>query len=169
MAAYFPVPIPRIQAPSIQLPLDGELHRITVTWNVSAQRFYFNLYNSSSVWIVTKPLIATGPGREILGVAYEEKLRSVRVTLKHPFWRPLGQIVYYTLEGVDPSWLNGKHRCEVIAPDEFLFHHVSDDPSKTIDPGHIPYNGTASRYVNLVEGYMTTSVLIFRNRQFEVS
>ena len=25
--------------------LDGVMHKLTVTWNVSAQRYYFNLYD----------------------------------------------------------------------------------------------------------------------------
>jgi len=167
MGDVFPLPLPKIRAPSVWLVLDGSQHTITVTWNVSAQRRYFNLYDSSAVWIVTKPLIETGPGLEIASIVYEKKLRSMRVTLKKPFWRPQGQIVDYTLEGVDPAWLNGEHRCEVIAPDQFLFY-VTGNPSQTLDPGQIALCGAAHRYVDLVKGMMQTSKLIFRDEKFEV-
>jgi hypothetical protein len=167
MPDIFPIPITPGRAPTMSLWLDGAYHQLSVTWNVSAQRRYFNLYNQFGVWVMTAPLIETGPGKMLVGITYVKELRSMRCTMAEPTWRPLGQMVDYWLEGVDPLWLNGKHRSETIGVNQFMFP-VLNNPSLTVDPGQIALFGTASRFANLVEGYMERSVLIFRNRQFEV-
>ena len=156
------------QTPKFTLTLDDTFHTMTVTWNVSAQRFYFNLYDSFSTWIVTAPLIATGPGLRIESLEYDRRLRSMVVRLNEPHWRPLGQIVDWWLEGVDPAWLNGKHRCEMTGLSEFVFYLAPRPPAVTGDPGQIALAGTAHRYANLVEGYIENNALIFRNDAFEV-
>ena len=155
------------RAPNYAVDLDGAIHKLTVTWNVSAQRFYFNLYDPMGVWLVTAPLIETGPGLNIQEMVYDARLRSVVVRLLEPHWRPLGQIVDWSLEGVDPDNLNGLHRCEMTGNAEFVFH-VARNPIIGVNPGQMALHGTAHRYANLVKGYIETSMMIFRNGSFEV-
>ena len=69
------------EAPNFMVELDAMMHRVTVTWNVSAQRFYFNLYDPMGIWLVTAPLIETGPGLNIGEMFYDAPLRSVVVRL----------------------------------------------------------------------------------------
>lgn len=166
MPDLFPIPPAPGQTPMVLARIDGGIHQISVTFNVSAQRYYFNIYDQFGVWVCTRALIETGPGQMIIGISYEKPLRSMLVTLGEPWFRPLGQIVDLWLEGVDPEWLNGPHRSEVVSQTEFLFP-VLGNPSLTIDPGLIALHGTASRFFNLVDGYKT-NVLIWRNRKFEV-
>lgn len=168
MARALAMPEASSEAPKFTLRLNGEFHVLTVTWNVSSQRYYFNLYDSFGTWIITAPLIATPAGRRIESIVYEAKLRSMRVTLLEPHWRPLGQIVDWTFEGTDPDWLQGRHRCEITGVSEFLFFIARSAPALAIDPGQITLCGTAHRYVNLTEGYIENSQLIFRNNAFEV-
>lgn len=158
----------RNRAPNFMVELDGVMHKLTVTWNVSAQRFYFNLYDQMGVWVVTAPLIETGPGLIIGEMFYDAPLRSVVVRLLEPHWRPLGQIVDWTFEGVDPDNLNGPHRCTMTGLSEFIFY-VADNPIVGVNPGQMALHGTAHRYADLVKGYTETSVMIFRNNAFEVS
>jgi hypothetical protein len=168
MPNYLRLPHRPSQAPKFTMTLNGEFHTLTVTWNVSAQRYYFNLYDSFGTWVVTAPLIPTAPGVRVSSLVYSPKLRSMVAKLVEPHWRPLGQIVDYTLEGVDPAWLNAKHRSETTGADEFVFYLSRAAVPVDVDPGQIALAGTAHRYVNLVEGYIENATLIFRNDAFEV-
>jgi hypothetical protein len=164
---YIPLRPAGLRAPNFPVELDGSMHRVTVTWNVSAQRYYFNLYDALGIWLVSAPLIATAPGLRINGLVYDAPLRSMVVRLLEPHWRPLGQIVDWWIEGADPDSLNGLHRCETTGANEFIFY-VGDNPFLDIDPGHIALAGTAHRYANLTKGYIKDSVLLFRGGAFEV-
>ena len=52
-------------APSPQAPfqfeavLDGTTYTVIVTWNVSGQRYYINVYALDQTWIFTLPLIGS--------------------------------------------------------------------------------------------------------------
>jgi Domain of unknown function (DUF6983) len=162
MTVYLPFQPSSSIAPSFYVTINGAQYSVTVKWNVSAQRYYFDLYDQSGTWIVTLPLLDSTASRQIAAFAYDPDLRAMQVTIDPPFWRPAGQMEDITLENVDPPSLNGTVRAQVI-----------DDANRTFplaqDPGQIVTLGSVNRYMNLIAGYIPGWRMIFRNSAFEVS
>ena len=158
--------------PKFRATLDGNDYDIKITWNVSAQRYYVNVYDLSGNWTVTVPMIQSPPARAVNRLVYDPLRLVMTVELvAPPFWpvpigstgtfSPPGTIVDYYLENFDPTVLNAKWRCLHINDTYFSF------PLDT-NPGQINILGSVSRYLNMVEG-LFTSTLIYRNGAFEVN
>jgi hypothetical protein len=158
--------------PTFQVTLDGTNYQVTVTWNVSAQRYYINIYGTDNTWIITVPLIQTPPARGVASVVYDNLRRVMTITMVDPSqWSiplsaagtstPPGTIVDYTLENFTPDVLNGKQRSIHITNTDFSF-------SLANDPGQVLILGSVSRILNMIGG-MFDSTLIYRNGAFEVT
>src|SRR5215475_13717233 len=98
-----------MRPPTFTATLDGVNHKIILTWNISAQRYYVNVYDDSGAWVVTVPLITTPPARKISSVSYDPFKNLVNVQLTDPTTWPIplppgglitkpGTIIQYTLE-----------------------------------------------------------------------
>ena len=172
MATIIPFIPSNIQAPTFTANLDGENYRVVITWNVSAQRYYLNIYDQNAVWILTIPLVQSPPGRGVNNLTYDPLRRVVTVELVAPPLWPVpigstgtfntpGTIVDYNLENFDPPVLNAKWRCLHIN-DTFFEFPLADDP------GQINIVGSVSRYISMVGG-LFDSTLIYRNGAFEVN
>jgi hypothetical protein len=159
-------------APNFTVTLDGSPYNVIVTWNISAQRYYINIYGSNGTWVITVPLFQSPPARAVNGLVYDPLRRVMTVELvAPPLWpvpigstgtaTPPGTIVDYTLENFDPALLNTKWRCLHINDTFFSFPLVNN-------PGQINILGSVSRYLNMVSG-LFDSTLIYRNGAFEVS
>ena len=162
-----------ISVPTLNVTLDGDDYSVTVTWNISAQRYYINIYGSDGTWITTVPLVSTPPGRNINTVVFDPFLSRVTVTMVDPLlWpvplspaglaTPAGIIIDYTLEGFDPDTYNGTFRGMNINETTFVF------PMAT-DPGPVVIVGNVNRLMNMAAGVFTTSSLIYRNGAFEIN
>jgi hypothetical protein len=151
-----------ISPPSFNAVLDGSSYRVTVTWNISAFRYYVNIYDTSGNWIITVPLITTPPAETIASISYDRMSGLINVTKNAGLYKKPGQIVRYTLEGFQPDVLNGYWRCLTINTQQFSFPIDSD-------PGLITTIGTANRLMNMVATVFSTSTLVYRNGNFEVS
>lgn len=158
--------------PKFPVVLDGQNYTVTVTWNVSAQRYYVNVYDNVGNWIVTVPMTQSPPSRAVNGLSYDPLRRVMTVELvAPPFWpvpigstgtfSPAGTIVDYYLENFDPTSLNAKWRCLHINDTFFSFPLEQN-------PGEINLLGSVSQYMNMVGG-LFKSTLIYRNGAFEVS
>jgi hypothetical protein len=159
--------------PTFNAVFDGATYSVTVTWNISAQRYYVNIYGADGTWIVTVPLVQTPPGRTITGVTWDSIRRVVTVQMVDPSSWPIplskaglntspGTIVDYTLENFDPSVLNQKWRSLHINDLSFSFPLAND-------PGPINILGSVSRIMNMVGGIFITSTFAYRNGAFEVT
>lgn len=172
MTTIIPFVPSRIKAPSFDATLDGAVYSITVTWNVSARRYYINVYDQNSTWILTVPLISTPPGRAVDSVVYDPFLNRCTVTLVSPSEWPVplspsgintkpGTMIDYTLQGFQPDTYNGKVRGMHINETTFVFPMASD-------PGPLVVVGTVHRFLNMVESVFFNSSLIYRNRAFQI-
>lgn len=158
---YIPFKPGGVAPPQFYVEFDA-VYSMTVKWNVSAQRYYFDLYDPYGTWVVTLPLISTAANIPIAAWAYDPLQRAMRFTLSRPWFRPVGQMIDITVAGVDPTVLNGVKRCEVINEFDRQF-------PLALDPGQIVTLGSKNVYNNLIEGYIPGWVMIFRNNQFEIS
>jgi len=157
---------------SFPATLDGIVCNVIVTWNVSSQRYFINVYDNTGRWVVTTGLVASPPARSIDSVVYDPNQLNLNVFLVSPIEWPIplspgglatkpGTIMDYTLEGFTPVIFNGKYRGMHITETHFIV------PMAT-NPGIPVITGVASRLLDMVSGYFN-STLIYRNSSFEVS
>src|SRR6516162_9743081 len=159
-------------APNFKVTLDNVDYKIIVTWNISAQRYYVNVYGLDGSWVITVPLYQSPPSRAVNSLLYDNLRRVMTVELvAPPLWpipigstgtmTPPGTMVDYYLENFDPTILNVKWRCLHINDTYFEFPLAND-------PGQINVLGSVGRYLSMVDGIFS-STLIYRNGAFEVS
>jgi hypothetical protein len=152
--------------------LDGLDCKITTTWNVSAQRFYINVYQVDGSWIVTVPVISSPPSRSIQSVKFNPFQLVLEVVMVPPELWPIplspgglattpGTIMDYTLEGFSPNTYNGIFRGTHINGNLFTVPMAND-------PGSLTVTGFVSRKLNMIAGVFQTSTLIYRNNAFEI-
>jgi hypothetical protein len=155
------------------MTLDGNLYSVIVTWNISALRFYINIYDQQGNWIITTALVSTPPGRTVKSVDYDPFLSILNVEMVDPSLWPIpvspegiltkpGQIVEYTLAGFTPDTYNGTYRAMTLSPTKFSFAMASD-------PGPVNILGTVNRLLNMAAPVFRNSTLVYRNGAFEVN
>jgi hypothetical protein len=156
---------------SFAATLDGAPYTIKTSWNVSAQRYYINVYSSTGAWVLTTALTQSPPARQIASVNFNPFQNVLEVDMISPLTSsfPLspggiyvkpGTIVDYTLEQFTPTTYNGLFRGMHV--NETLF-----TVPMTTDPGALTIMGYVSRKLNMVAP-LFTSTLIYRNGAFEV-
>lgn len=147
-------------APSFNPMLDDTPYTVVVTWNVSAQRFYVNVYAIDGTLVCSVPLVESTSGVPLASLEYDPNQRVMIATQKARMWRPIGQIVQFYLQDCDPDSLNGLYDSTVLSMNQFSFPVDSD-------PGPIKQPGSNQRYMNMLGPWFTSS-MIYRNGQFEV-
>lgn len=159
--------------PKFVATFDGTSYNVEVTWNISAQRYYINIYDLTGNWILTTPLVTTPPSRPIASVVYNNLRNVVTVQMTDPSQWPVplspeglltppGTMIDYTLDNFVPAVLNATWRSMQVTPTTFEF------PLAT-DPGQVTVIGFVSRKLNMISGVFTTSTFIYRNGAFEVN
>jgi hypothetical protein len=152
--------------------LDGQYYNIKITWNVSAQRYYVNVYGSDGLWVVTVPLVSSPPSRPIETVTYDPFQLVLLVQMVSPTKWPLplspeglsqspGTITDYTLAGFVPNTYNGLFRGMQLNATQFTV-------PMAVNPGSLIVTGYVSRQLNMLAGIFQTSTLIYRNNAFEI-
>jgi len=171
MTTIIPFLPSNIAAPTFKATFDGQDCTLKITWNLSAERYYVNVYDSKGVWVITIPLISSPPAREAVSAVFDPFLNAMTIEMKpYSFWNfpyagvatKLGTMIDYTLDGFQPDTYNGKFRCLHLKPLTFTFPMPKD-------PGPLVLLGRVSRYLNMVASVFTTSSLIYRNGAFEIS
>jgi hypothetical protein len=161
MTTYVQFKASNIVAPQYHITLDNDTYLLVVTWNLSSQRFYINIYATGGVWICTVPLIETEIGNNITSMNYDDLQRVMVVTIDSDLHRPPGQIVRFTIENCQPNSVNGTYYCLMLNSNTFTF-------PLPIDPGKISILGSATRLSNMIEGFFQTSSLVYRSSMFEI-
>lgn len=161
MTTYIPFAPSNIAAPQFMATFDGNQYSIVITWNISSQRYFINVYGLDGTWICTVPLIGTSSGVNITALSYDPTQGVMDATVESPNWRPVGQILSMYIENCQPDVINGAYDCLMITPNTFSF-------PISADPGQATVLGSASVFMNMIAGYFKQSSLIFRNSMFEV-
>jgi len=65
MTTYYPFTPSATQPFQFQPTFDGNVYTVVVTWNVSGQRWYYNIYTLSGVRVVTQALISSPDNYDI--------------------------------------------------------------------------------------------------------
>ncbi len=173
MTTIIPFVPSNITLPTIPMQLDGSDYTITVSWNVSAQRYYVDVYDSDGTWIITTPLVSSPPARSIKRITYDPFLNINVVEMVSPdLWpaplspaglaTPPGKIIDYTILGCSPDTYNGKFRCLHLNETTFTLPMPAN-------PGPMAILGTVNRMLDLIEPLFNTSTLVYRNSAFEIN
>jgi hypothetical protein len=150
-----------VAAPSFQATLDKDLYAVSVTWNVSSQRYFVNVYSAGAALVMSVPLTVSPKGVELAALDWDANQRVVVAQLKDPWWRDAGQIVRYTIEDCEPDTFNGTFDCLTITPNSFSFPMIAN-------PGQAKVLGSVNRYLNMLAPWFKTSTMIYRGNAFEV-
>jgi hypothetical protein len=148
-------------APNFQVTLDGATYNIVITWNVSAQRFYVNVYDSNGNLICAVPLTESPPDITISDMYWDQNRQVVVVNSPTYICRPYGQIVRYTISNCYPDVFNGTFNCLMESLHVFSYQMVND-------PGQIVTIGSAGVHFNMLEPWFNSS-FIYRKKRFEVN
>lgn len=161
MTSIIPFVPSNISAPTFNAALDGANYTVAVTWNISAARYFLNIYDTSGNWILTTALVTTPTGKSVDQASYDPKAGLMTMVKNASWYRKPGQLVDYTLSGFDPPMLNGLWRCLTINTVTFTFPIAQD-------PRPIVTLGTTNRLMNMVASKFK-STLVYRNGCFEVN
>jgi hypothetical protein len=173
MTTIIPFLPSNLKVPTFLATFDGDTYTVRVTWNISAYRYYINIYGADGSWIITVPLITTAPGRQINSVVYDPLQLLLTFQLPDPADWPLplspagtntkpGTIVDYTISGFQPNTYNGSFRCLQINPTTFSTPMAND-------PGPVVVYGVVDRLLNMISSVFQTSTLVYRNGAFEIN
>lgn len=161
MAAIIPFVPSAVQAPEFLVTLDNQTYRVLVTWSLAGQRYYINIYNLDGTLIVCRALVGSPVGSDIASMSWTNG--TVTVETKEAHGLMLYSMARITIAGVAPAAYNGQQ--EVFVTGRYTFTYPL-----AANPGEVVTQGSASQNLNMVDGYFTTSTLVFRtaNSQFEV-
>ena len=162
MTSYYPVTPSQTTAPSVQVTLDGVLYTLTCLWSIFGQRYYVQSTSQSGAIIFLLPLVETSPAVPLSTASWTEATGLVTVQTVSPLSFPIGSLVNLTIVGCSPATYNGLYPCSMLNATTFTFELGAD-------PGLFSTPGSVSFLLNLAAGYFTTSTLIYRNGQFEVT
>lgn len=161
MTATFLDFTPSILAPfSFQPTFGTDQYVVVVTWNVSGQRFYVNVYDLSGDLIVCRGLVETGPVS--LATIIWDGVSTATATLGPPHYVPPGAVASIWVSRTG-SGFDGGQTALSTGPYTLTFPLVSD-------PGVAqPASGAVQFPLNLVDGYIPNGWLLYHadTNQFE--
>jgi hypothetical protein len=151
----------RSQAPSFMPTLDGQEYTISITWNISAQRYYVNCSSLDGTLLFSVPLISSLSPMEIETLEWDEFNGRVIATTVAPLGLPIGQVINLTVIGAIPNTYNGTGFTSILSKNQFTYPIINN-------PGQAFIMGSVEYLINMAKGYFQ-STLIYRNEMFEVS
>lgn len=160
MPTYYPYVASPAAPFSFQPTLDGAQYLATIRWNLFGQRRYLFLTQLDGTPVVTTPVIESPPSLTLASLSWANGAVTAVTALPHNFQS--GSTVALTVSGCVPATYNAQ--TQAFVPD----HQTLTYPLIG-DPGPATMLGVADWVVNIVAGYFTTSSLVFRNGQFEVT
>ena len=142
--------------------LDGQTYSVTVTWSLFGRRWYINVYNLNGRLIVSKALIGSDLGAVIESLDWVNG--AVILTTEVPHGYNYLDTVNITVSGCLPETYNGRVQA-LVTGDRTLRYPLAVRPGGATQFGVVTYD------INLIEGYFSTSSLVYRSQsnQFEVT
>lgn len=160
MTTYYPFYPNQSQAFSFQPSFDGSQYLVTVRWNLFGLRWYVNITDLNGNPIVTLPRIESPVALPLASISWANNL--VTIVTQQPHGYQIGLTIAVTIAGCAPAGYNGMVDAFVLDGETLTYPLV-------MDPGSATAIGSVDWFVNMVAGYFTTSTLVYRNQQFEVS
>lgn len=160
MTTYYPFAPSQTSSINFQPTLDGNVYVVTVTWNLFGQRYYVNVTELNGTPVVTRARTASPPSLALASLTWANG--TVTAVTQSPHGYAIGSMVAIDVVNCAPSAYNGSVEAFVIDATTLAY-------PLTANPGAATALGAVDWTVNLVDGYFTTSTMVFRNSQFEVA
>jgi hypothetical protein len=161
MTTYFQFNTSNRQAPSFMPTFDGLTYKITILWNISAQRYYVNCQDLFGNLIFMVPLVGNPDPFEIESLEYDSQNKRVIITTVEPHNAPVGQVINLNILGCIPTAYNGTGLLFIMNE-----HQVACPMLQ--DPGPATSLGVLDYLISMDKSYFL-STLIFRYNNFEVT
>lgn len=162
MTTYFPFAPSSIIAPVFYPILDGDSYTCSVTWNLYGQRYYLNCFDQSGSLIFSVANVESQSSIQLQSLSWNSASLFVTAITTIPMTYDIGSIIEFTIDNCAPVSYNGRYRAIITSENSFTYT-LQDDP------GQMSVAGQVSYLINLCKGYFTTSTIVFRSAQFEVS
>lgn len=146
-----------------QATLDGEIYNVVITWNLSGQRFYFNVYDLSQNLILCRALVGSPAGFNVESLSWANGYVTLTTVDPHGF--NISDTVQLTVSDCAPAAYNGQFNC-------FVTGATTMEYPLSADPGDSTGLGLVACGINLVgSNYFTKSSLVFLQeaQQFVIS
>lgn len=142
--------------------LDGQQYTAVVPWELFGRRLYLSLFDVNGGRIFTRALVGSVGALPVQAAPWAGGSVALSFVNQHGF-KPLTTL-WLTVAGFTPDAFNGRFLAFVTNRNTITYNLASD-------PGPVTRLGAVSYDVNLVEGYVSTSVMVFREQaqQFEVT
>lgn len=161
--AFAPSPLTPFE---FQATLDGQVCTVRITSNLFGQRWYINVKRLDGTLILARALVGSPAAKQLALLMWNATRGLVSAVTAAPHGFVSGSAVDLIIAGNTPATFDGAFRCDVTGPSSFAYPLAADPGA---DAATIL--GTADWRIDLVEGYFTTSSLVFRQdaQQFEIA
>jgi hypothetical protein len=160
VTTYYPYQASPSAPFSFQPTLDGAQYLATVKWNIYGQRNYLFLTQLDGTPVVTIPVVPSPPSVALESISWTNGTVTAVTAVPHGY--AIGLLVQITISGCNPSAYNGAVLAYVLDAVTLTYPLIAN-------PGMATMIGLVDWTINLVQGYFTTSSIVFRNSQFEVA
>src|SRR5277367_5711021 len=147
------------QAPSFMPAFDGNQYMVTITWNVSAQRYYVNCQDLIGNLIFSVPLLSTEANIHLSSLVWDPYNNRIVATTREPHGFTVGEIVFVSIVNANPTTYNGNVNVLILNNTQFTY-------ASSQDPGQYNYGGSVGFLISMTESYFN-STLVYRNGVFE--
>jgi len=143
---------------SFQATMAGQQYTIVITWSLSGQRYYLNVYDLSQNLIVCRSLVSSGP---VITGQFTWSLGIASITTITPHNVPLGQVAAVWISQTDTVF-DGAVQVLATGPST-LTYQLATNPNESN-----PVTGAVNFSLNLVDGYDIGYFLYhYSTQQFE--
>jgi hypothetical protein len=149
------------KAPSFIFVFDGTQYVLTISWNISAKRYYVNCTDPSGNLVFMVPLIRNPNPIEIVSLTYDFLNQRVVVETVTPHGVPIGKIINASIINCVPDTYNGSGLMSALSETEIIYPMLQD-------PGQATIFGSIDYLISMTKGYFI-STFIFRNNTFEIN
>ena len=161
MTTYVPF-LPTSGAPfQFQATFDGTQYTVIVNWNVTAQRWYVNIYTYGNVLVLCTAVVASPATIPLQALTWANGTVTVTGTMPHG-WNLYGTFDV-TISDCVPSAYNGTYTVFAASSTTVTF-------PLTLNPGLVTTLGSVAYNISLTAGYFN-STLVFREstQTFEIT
>jgi hypothetical protein len=161
MTTFYNFVVSHIRAPSFTPTLDGQQYTITITFNISAQRYYINCLTIDGQLLFSVPLVESTQPIEIETLTWDQTNQRVVAKTVAPHGFTIGRVMNLSIINAKPGTYNGSGFCSILSETEFVYPMIPN-------PGQPFFMGAVQYLISMTKGYFQ-STLVYRNRRFEVS
>lgn len=154
---------------TFQPTLDGRVCTVSVRWNTfrnpNGNGWYIFVQDATGALIVSVPLVGSSNLLTIESASYDVTTSLVTMFTNGPHGYAIGGVFALTVAGCVPTAYNGQFIVAATGDSSLVYPVFTGNPGALQTAGAVGYN------INLIQGYFTSSTLVYRasTGNFEVT